>query len=516
MSRNVRVVIAAATACLALAAPLASPQPATAGLIDRGCGLIGTIGEGWMGKACKVVAHPKKVVGIVKTVVGGAGKRALSPSGALGIAAIVAWAVGGAHFVLSETATLIGHTTSPELTAAWFSSVYWRVAAVAVLLTLPFLCAAAIQAILRSDGALLARAVFGYLPLSFLATAIAAPLAMLLLQLTDWMGASVAQAAGDQGSHFLGVAGVALGTLGVAAGSPFVTFLIATLTAAGGLILWLELLVREAAVYVVVLMLPLVFTAMVWPARRVWAVRSVEVLVALILAKFAIVSVLALAAAALGHSGGSLIVKSLAGLVLVILGAFAPWALLRLLPLAEVASAAAGHVREHAQSRLTNDVALGRRGLASVGDNVSSLMGRMHAFSTDATEAAMAPPTREPRSHASAASHDRGLAHNKVAAEPGPGPTGRGVRPTPHSPSPAPETVSTSGLRSVTERRSDSETSTGQDQPRIDHDVSAPPRPDAPAPGQEDPPHGFTEPAALGDEHLPNLPPPELENRGDE
>ena len=82
------------------------------------------------------------------------------------------------------------------------------------------------------------------------------------------------QAAGG-GSHFLVTAGTAISAIGVATGSPFVTFLIALLTAAGGLILWLELLVRAAAVYVVVLMLPLAFAAMVWPARRVWAIRSI-------------------------------------------------------------------------------------------------------------------------------------------------------------------------------------------------------------------------------------------------
>ena len=58
---------------------------------------------------------------------------------------------------------------------------------------------------------------------------------------------------------------------------------------------------REAAVYVIVLMLPLAFAALVWPARRVWAVRAVELLVALILSKFAIVAVLALGGAALGQ-----------------------------------------------------------------------------------------------------------------------------------------------------------------------------------------------------------------------
>jgi hypothetical protein len=147
-------------------------------------------------------------------------------------------------------------------------------------------------------------------------------------------------------------------------------------------------LIREAAVYVVVMMLPLVFAAMVWPARRVWALRAVEVLVALILAKFAIVSILALAAAALEHSGGSLIVRALAGLVLVLLGAFAPWVLLRLLPLAEVASAAAGHVRDHAQNRIANDVAVGRQGVATVSDGVSALIERVRSFEADAADPA--------------------------------------------------------------------------------------------------------------------------------
>jgi hypothetical protein len=390
----------AAIVCVTLAAALARPAPAAANPLDKACGLVGKIADGWLGDACHAIAHPKQALGAAKDLLsgkpakaigkllGGVKNNVLSASGAVGIAAIVAWAVGGAHFVLSESAKLVGRTTSPELTASWFSSVYLRVAGVATLLTLPFLFAAAIQALMRSEGALLGRAVFGYLPLSFLATGVAAPLAMMLLQVTDWLGSSVASAAGDQGSHFLVESGTAIGALGVAAGSPFVTFLIALLTAAGGLILWLELLVREAAVYVVVMMLPLVFAAMVWPARRVWAIRAVEVLVALILAKFAIVSILALAAAALGHTGGSLVVRALAGLVLVLLGAFAPWVLLRLLPLTEVASAAAGHVRDHAQTRIAGDVAVGRQGVATVSDGVSALIERVRSFSADAADPA--------------------------------------------------------------------------------------------------------------------------------
>ncbi len=97
-------------------------------------------------------------------------------------------------------------------------------------------------------------------------------------------------------------------------------------------------------------MLPLAFAALVWPARRTWAIRAVELLVALILSKFAIVAVLALGGAAMDQLGHS-VTAPIVGLVLVVMGAFAPWAVLRLVPLAEVASAAVGSLRGEALQR---------------------------------------------------------------------------------------------------------------------------------------------------------------------
>ena len=198
---------------------------------------------------------------------------------------------------------MLGQTTTPQLGTTWFSSTYWRMAGIAALLTLPFLFAAAVQALIRSDLALLARAALGYLPLAMLAVSVAAPLTMLLLAASDQMSAIVSSAAGNAGSRaswprpalLVGVADA------LVSHSPFLAFLVGLLTVAGALVLWIELLMREAAVYVIVLMLPLAFAALVWPARRVWAIRAVELLVALILSKFAIVAVLSLGGAALGQ-----------------------------------------------------------------------------------------------------------------------------------------------------------------------------------------------------------------------
>jgi hypothetical protein len=171
---------------------------------------------------------------------------------------------------------------------------------------------------------------------------------MLLLAASDEMSAIVASASGNAGGTFLGHVSIL-----VAASNPFVAFFVALLTVAGAIALWLELLVREAAVYVIVLMLPLFFAALVWPARRIWAVRAVELLIALILSKFAIVAVLELGGAALQHAAALSITSLLAGLTLVLLAAFSPWALLRLLPLHELASAAAAGMHHMPTQRLS-------------------------------------------------------------------------------------------------------------------------------------------------------------------
>jgi hypothetical protein len=280
------------------------------------------------------------------------GGLASSATTGLVLSAVASWVSDGASFVLRETAAVLNQTTAPRLGSAWFSATYWKVAGIATVLTLPFLFAASVQALLRSDITLLLRSAFGYLPLAMLVVAIAAPVTMLLLSASDELAAAVSSAAGGQGANFFAQAVASLGAVGGASGSPFVAFLLGIFTVAGALFLWVELLMREAAVYVVVLMLPLAFAAFVWPARRIWAIRTIEVLAALILSKFAIVAVLSLGAAALSNSVHGGLPGLLAGIVLLILGAFTPWALLRLLPLAEVASSTAGALRGQAEVAL--------------------------------------------------------------------------------------------------------------------------------------------------------------------
>ena len=305
------------------------------------------------------------VVATLEGAAGGILSPVLAPvesaaSGVAGSAAgfvlqnISSWVLNGTREALQEVAGAIGSATAPNLDSTWFSSTYWRVAALALMLTVPFLCAAAVQAIARTDLALLARVTFGYLPLSVLAVSLAAPMTMLLLAATDQMSATVSASAAGGGAQFLDhAAGVAGGLAGAAGESPFFAVVVGLLALIAAMALAIELIVRAAAVYVVVLMLPLAFAAMVWPARRVWGARLVELLASLILSKFVIVAVLSLAAAAFSH-GTPGIGELLVAMSLILLSTFSPWALMRILPFTELASGAAGILRNelpHGQAR---------------------------------------------------------------------------------------------------------------------------------------------------------------------
>jgi hypothetical protein len=111
-------------------------------------------------------------------------------------------------------------------------------------------------------------------------------------------------------------------------------------------VLWLELLIRAAAVYVAVLFLPLALATLVWPAISHWCRRLVETLAALIISKFVIVATLSLAAGAVASgtagtgSHGSGFSSVLAGGALLLMATFVPFAILRMIPAVEAGAVA--------------------------------------------------------------------------------------------------------------------------------------------------------------------------------
>src|SRR5512144_579736 len=135
------------------------------------------------------------------------------------------------------------------------------------------------------------------------------------LQIVDWMCQAMSSTAGDSATRFWGEVGKGLGSFaasGAASGNAaavgvplFVAFIAGFFAAMSALAVWVELLMRSAAIYVCVLFFPLVVTARIWPRLEKWATRLLEGLVAIVLSKFVIVAVLSLAAAAIAHGGVS-------------------------------------------------------------------------------------------------------------------------------------------------------------------------------------------------------------------
>ena len=150
-------------------------------------------------------------------------------------------------------------------------------------------------------------------------------------------GGSAGKEVGGAGGTVGGVAGQAEGAVAVPL---FVTFLAAIIGAFAAFLVWIELLMRDAAIYVVALFMPLALAASIWPRWSGALRRTGELLVVVIGSKFVIVSIIALAAGLVAENDGR-VEHILAAAALMLLACFAPFVLLKLVPFAEGAMGAA-------------------------------------------------------------------------------------------------------------------------------------------------------------------------------
>jgi hypothetical protein len=330
--------------------------------------VIGAIG---VGPVCQVAAGVAGLAGSAASQLAGDGAN--SVLGALG-----GWVSDGATWLLGEIGKVISTTTSIDLGASWFTAHYQTMAVLAGVVILPLLLLGIMQSIYRQNASMLVRSIVLNVPLAILLTAVAVKLVQLGLAVTDAMSAAVAGGAGLDTGHFLSsvTSGLAATpTAGQPAAPGFIVFLGGLVVVFGALMVWIELLVRSAAVYVAVLFLPLALASLAWPAIAHWCRRLVDTLVALILGKFVIVSVLSLAVGALAGGTGSTPSGSstggggggfgavVAGAALLLLAACAPWALFRLLPFLE--AGAVGHL-EGLSHRARQGASIPAKGLAHV------------------------------------------------------------------------------------------------------------------------------------------------------
>ena len=257
------------------------------------------------------------------------------------------WVASGAEWLLGQIGDVLVSTTTVDIGATWFRAHYGQMTALAGVVILPMLLASTLQAVVRQDAGQLVRTFFVQLPLALLLAVVAIQVVVLSLSATDAMSNAVAGGSGADVRSLL--TGVITGLVAAAADptiASFVLLLIALLVAVAAFVLWIELLIRAAAVYVAVLFLPLALATLVWPAVSHWCRRLIETLAALILSKFVIVATLSLAAGAVssgtagGGAHGAGFSAVLAGGALLVMATFVPYAILRLIPAVEAGAVA--------------------------------------------------------------------------------------------------------------------------------------------------------------------------------
>ena len=256
------------------------------------------------------------------------------------------WVAGGAVWLLGQVGHVLSATTSVDLRSGWFREHYQVMAALSAAVILPMACAGVISAVYRQDASMLVRGLLVKLPLALLFTGVSVELVRLGLAITDDLSARVLSTGGVDTTHVLQPVASFLAGTGVATAGAvpaFVIFVGALLVAVASLALWLELVVRAAAVAAATLFLPLALAGLVWPAVSHWCRRLAETIAALALSKLVVAAVLSLAAGAVAGgvsgvgsgdvSGGFAAVVT--GIALLVIATTAPFVLLRLVPAIE-------------------------------------------------------------------------------------------------------------------------------------------------------------------------------------
>lgn len=264
---------------------------------------------------------------------------------------VVSWLADGARDLGRELVAALSGPAQVDFAHGWWAGPRGRAVAadigvLAMALTLAFVFLAVLQGILAGDPGGMLRAVLTQLPLSVLGMVTVVGATELLLGVTDEATHLVL---GDAPANLARFVDGLTATAALPVGSIAVAFLLLVFLV-GALLVWVELAIRSALVFLLVAFAPLVLAARIWPAARGGFRRLVELGIAVIVSKFVIAVALALGSAALAGGGPTegapYVSLTMAGLLggatLMGLAAFTPFVVLRLLPVVETAVVAHG------------------------------------------------------------------------------------------------------------------------------------------------------------------------------
>lgn len=284
--------------------------------------------------ACDVIRGPAKKYcerGNTPSGPGGANvpdTSTLDPLSSLakGCAEAASWTIGKLSKAVKETANV--DFTNPK-----FLQQYAIVFAASTILTLLLWLLAVAKRAVR--GVPLTTAIseaIGFLWLTVLASAFTPLILYTVVSATDGVTDVLAKATGDQADTFFGTFSGALGKGTDIGGGPIMLIVVSLVSILAAGVLWLELVIRAALLYVGALLGTVVYAGLVdknlWGHVRRWA----GIMIAVILVKPVIVIVLGLAGALSSGNGPDSFSAVVSGLAIILLAIFASAMIYRFVP----------------------------------------------------------------------------------------------------------------------------------------------------------------------------------------
>ena len=261
-------------------------------------------------------------------------------------------------FIADAVAAIIGAlapafnstTLQVSLQSGWFvgegAEVTTITSLVAGSLVLVFLFMSLIRSLFAGEFSGMWRAALIDVPIAFMATALTVTVAAGLLAAVDEASVSLLGSDGEALVAFsdsladaerIGAAGL----LGILFGILFII---------GAVLIWIQLLVRSALIYMVIAFAPITWVTRAYPGTRHIAKRGAEIGVALIVSKFAMAVSFRLGSAAMSASNADTgdevnLSAMLIGASIMLMTAFMPWMVFKAVPFAEAATVGAGAER---------------------------------------------------------------------------------------------------------------------------------------------------------------------------
>ncbi|MFE9454781.1 hypothetical protein [Streptomyces sp. NPDC006739] len=243
-----------------------------------------------------------------------------------GCADAASWTIGKLSDAVKETANV--DFTNPK-----FLQQYAVVFAASTILTLLLWLLAVAKRAVR--GVPLTTAIseaVGFLWLTVLASAFTPLILYTVVSATDAVTEVLARATGDQADTFFGTFSGALNKKEDIGGGPIMLIVVSLVSILAAGVLWLELVIRAALLYVGALLGTVVYAGLVdknlWGHVRRWA----GIMIAVILVKPVIVIVLGLAGALSSDNGPNAFSAVVSGLAIILLAIFASAMIYRFVP----------------------------------------------------------------------------------------------------------------------------------------------------------------------------------------